>query len=525
MRSKSIAFSIQFIFCFGLLSFFNLNYQYLKSKSNSKSENVSCGDKKSRIKCNILMTLNPDDSLKMMKSSFLFAMNDTNNSTIFEDHHYKQNRILKQQEFHNNFTSMSLPFMFQGHDSKKCVYSSPIQETDIERLNSKYRSCDEDLPEALLLDIQLEKNRSFRCPGYQNALPVLVDKNLNIQSKCFDLFSRERMDSLERKHRIVFFVMAFNHYDFLKMLVKRLNADNQNTNHVIVIHVDMLVDDYFFKQVTEDLARVSVNTCVVQSGNIVYLTASEMRSIYSFQEWLLTQSGWDTFIPLTGKDYLLFHINDLEKLLENTGHKTWIEKKRGFVHTPSSHPTGDIECCPSHSTHNCPNFDRGNKYFSACMNKVSKEKYFDWSPSSNWLHSSIAGFDFCKSMPLFTGIFDRDFISFIHSDHTSQMIYAFWSVRGPAAVEHYYPSLIYNLIERELQPLNKFHFTKPCVMSWTRGRDGDGTHNTILTMDEWDIIEDAWESCIPIARKFNMDYSRELLDAIDTRLINSLCLR
>ncbi len=53
-------------------------------------------------------------------------------------------------------------------------------------------------------------------------------------------------------------------------------------------------------------------------------------------------------------------------------------------------------------------------------------------------------------------------------------------------------------------------------MNWDRGvRDKDSTHNTVFTIEEKDLIDDARKARILFGHKFETKISTELLDYMD----------
>ena len=134
--------------------------------------------------------------------------------------------------------------------------------------------------------------------------------------------------------------------------------------------------------------------------------------------------------------------------------------------------------------------------------------------SKPWLHQSL-NYYFCAAPPLFSGIFSRKVVQVLVDDSVARLAYLFWSIRGAAAVEHYYNSVFATLIRSNILNIEDFYHSEPCVMSWVRGLEADGTHNTVLTTSELDIIQDARQQCIPFARKMRLEQSRDLLDVID----------
>jgi len=371
-------------------------------------------------------------------------------------------------------------------------------------------------------DVDLERDvRENRPIQFLNDFDMMEEHEWNIESKCIENLKFFQNHS-SSKLNIVFFIMVFSHIDFVEKIVKRLTDNFQYVHrHAIMLHVDLKVNRNMWVGVKE-LSRKVPNVCIVQSGNIVYRSASEMRTIHAYEEWLLGFPHWDVFVPMTGKDYLLVDIYGLEKMLEKVGpEKTWVRPYAKPLVTQSQ--PGATSCCLFEDS-NCAISDyhqRASTYVLPCKDGTPHV-----APASNWLYTlEKTPFYFCAALPMFTGFFSRQFLSFIHRDPTSEMFYRFWRLRGIAAVEHYYPSLIYNLIQMKKSSTHTghFHFAESCVMSWTRGLEADGCHNTILTINEVDLIQDAAAKCTPMARKFKPEHSERLLHYIDTQLNYSHC--
>jgi drug/metabolite transporter (DMT)-like permease len=390
------------------------------------------------------------------------------------------------------------------------IYYEPIKITNDYIFNYEPK-CLKQHKDYIQNDLYLSKHSLSELASKDIQVPL--DLEISIQSKCMTLLNNSNLN-------LIFFIMAYKNIAMLEKLISKLSINSISNDHqaniLIIIHIDMHTNFQFYNDVIH-ITKKYKNACLIQSGTIVYLSASEMKTIFTIQKFLLTYEQWKYFIPLTGQDYSLISIQDLETLiLYKFPNKTWVDP---FHNDPQT-----TDCCIPQN--GCPQnhlaLERLTTYVLPSF--INNEKVACKATTDDWLFYKEIPFHHCKSYPMFTGIFTRNLVSFFQFNFYARLFYAYWVLRGIAAVEHYYASLIYNSLKLNLLSKNDFKFTKPCEMTWSRGKGDDGPHNRYLTMNEMDIILDAMSQCTPFSRKFDLEFSGSLITEIDKTGMNANCI-
>lgn len=307
----------------------------------------------------------------------------------------------------------------------------------------------------------------------------------------------------------VFFITAHAYGHNQSVLLSRVLDRLDGDGHLLLIHVDDYEHSWFVRDVI-DLVQVP-SRCLVRFGAVVYLSATDIEMIMAAFHWLLHVNGaWTHVVTLTGQDYPLLNSTAMATTI-SLSHQTWIQSPSCF----------NADALPEGSNWN--NYNRMVTFMFPCVHDDGKMRIIQ-APRSPWVFSSANDHSnvtftklskFCKSTPLFNNIWTRQTVDYLLHDPTPIAAYAFFHRSGAASVEHFWASLLMSNRAEDL------HVQSPCLMSWHDGvgYDGtkatiDGTHNTFYTMEQKDLLQDAFKKGTPFARKF-LQSNTDVLNFID----------
>ena len=343
-------------------------------------------------------------------------------------------------------------------------------------------SCKNQFVDDFLLD---EKYSKGSCDPRHHRLPTLNETDF--LKRCH----------FSEKTRYIFVILAHKSLAMLSRLLNKLSSKET----LLLVLIDRFEDPDFISSCTKLTAFYS-NRCLVQHGGIVYLTASEMQSIMAAMNWAAKEnSQWTHLITLTEQDYPLLKIASLLKRIETVGNKTWVQPAVCF---------DDVNVYNSSAGY----FGRMKTFMYPCIDFLQNNRkiVLQISRRDPWIFRYI-NMSFCWASSI-TTVWSRETIEYLLSDPAAISSYAFFTRRGPATVEHFWPSLL-------SKARHLIHLQTPCFMDWKHGlgEDGtnksiDGVHNTFLTISEKNLIEKAYLDGIIFARKFFYNHF-DVLDYID----------
>lgn len=383
------------------------------------------------------------------------------------------------------------------------------------------------------------------------------------------------------KVRLAFFFTVYADEVFFRRLLSRLYSPE----HYYLIHVDPSGATKEYKKAIKVLAeeynnkiegRTHKNVFICSDVPIVYGASTATIVLSKALSWFAREtSGWDYFVPVTGSDYPLVPLPQLEKML---GHLTAKDAARPFVMawTPgtSTHMfrlsktvpafefdpdlTASIKAVTSErgrvlgavpmeyrsTNFGPPLFCNGGKTFHHLDNRRNKSgtmvdtqwlfprdiqrgrgrAYSDWDPAM-----ASPSFDngwriWKKSDPATTAIYDKVSVDYIANSVEGRKYYHFFKHMLLGSEEHYYVSLLYNWPRTQafVQTLSAQAVWNTWELgSWPTQSAGFKTHTHFLTLKEWPQIVGFAKRGMVFARKFNSRETPELLDAIDAYIHNN----
>lgn len=342
--------------------------------------------------------------------------------------------------------------------------------------------------------IRAEANLSVGCPlpstVWWHAVPDPITEET--AASCADLRRGKHMAPPAGLRRVVFYIEAYKQPALVARTIRRLRAPG----HAFIVHVDKHVGSDF----VHEMAAVGPDVCVLRSGVIIYLTGTDVHSVWSVQRWLLTHRvRFDSFVSLTGGDYPLHDGARAARLLAAAGDVTW------YPHPPMRpeqrrRVDGDKDLY-------IKKFRRIFSYGFGCR---ATRSYHSLRMRPQWIARRVPTLRLRQTPPLTTGVYAARTVRELQMNDDAVAALLFMSKTKQAAAEHYWASAL-------TLPVFDSHLIHraPCFMSWHLGVGADGVHNTILTREQWAFIEAAIRGCALFARKFNLDTDEAVLDMID----------
>ena len=301
--------------------------------------------------------------------------------------------------------------------------------------------------------------------------------------------------------RIIYHIEVNRDTEMLKRVTQRLESPGSAYVVHLASDVPGSVRDELIQHANNASSTSSSPMCILRGGYIVYLSSTDMQIIMNSMVWLLQNNPhWDFFVSLSGSDYPAMDGEALRgEIVREGGNRTWFVQK-----TYEGFPAHGLSFLSSHI------LERYKNYGIPCF---ADRTYHVIPGRRYWLASLVPSLKINKQITLSSGgIFHRSMVEFLVEDHRARAAYHYFRRFNKAAVEHYWQTLF---TLPELGPL--LYERSSCEMFWHKGRGGDGTHNTFLTMDVWDeAIEPALRGRIPFIRKFDSTEEREVLDRIDS---------
>jgi hypothetical protein len=372
--------------------------------------------------------------------------------------------------------------------------------------------------------------------------------------------------------RLAFFFTVYADEKFFRRMFSKLYG----SHHYYLIHVDPTGASAAYKAAIKVLAdeynakNSHKNVFVTSDVPIVYGASTATILLTKAMAWFAREArGWDYFVPVTGSDYPLVPLRQLEKML---GHQTATGHPRPFVMawTPgtSTHIFRLQKTVPAFETDpdlvlsikavtdergrvlgavpmeyrstnfGPPLFCNGRKSFYHLDNRRNKSAtimdtqwlfprdiqpgrgraYSDWDPAM-----AIPSFDngwriWKKSDPATSGIYDRESVEYIANSEEGRKYYHFFKHMLLGSEEHYYVSLLYNWERTQafVQTLSAQSVWNTWELGLWEQSSGFLTHTHFLTLKEWPHIEGFARRGMLFARKFNSHKTPELLDKIDS---------
>lgn len=444
---------------------------------------------------------------------------------------------------------------------------------DRERTYDGFVPCPEELANNLAEDYAVMKSWcDFTVDSAQIPQLLKVDPNAAAAFKRRPLGSSGGVGGT--RVRLAFFFTIYSDEEFFRRLLSKLYS----TEHYYLVHVDPSGATKEYKRAIKTLAdeynakipgKTHENIFVCSDVPIVYGASTATIVLSKAMSWFARETnGWDYFVPVTGSDYPLITLKNLEKML---GHLTAKDAARPFVMgwTPGtsthlfrlSKTVPEFEFDPElvisvdavtaergrilgavpmeyRSTNfGPPLFCNGRKTFFHLDNRRNKSATMvdtqwlfprDIQPGRGRAYSDYdpayasPSFDngwriWKKSDPATTGIYDKVSVDYISNSVEGRKYFHFFKHMLLGSEEHYYISLLYNWPRTQafVQTLSAQSVWNTWELGeWPERQSGFQTHTHFLTQAEWPQIKGFSKRGMIFARKFRS--GSKLLDMIDS---------
>ena len=108
-------------------------------------------------------------------------------------------------------------------------------------------------------------------------------------------------------------------------MVQRVLKRPEHRAHGFILHVTADVSPGYLTSMKSIAARSMSAVCVIRSGKIAYLSASDIMILFSTFNWITSwgHEGWEFVVSLSGADYPLANASAFRKALVRSRNKTW----------------------------------------------------------------------------------------------------------------------------------------------------------------------------------------------------------
>eukprot|EP00123_Amoebidium_parasiticum_P005684 comp16826_c0_seq1/m.15253 comp16826_c0_seq1/g.15253 ORF comp16826_c0_seq1/g.15253 comp16826_c0_seq1/m.15253 type:complete len:501 (-) comp16826_c0_seq1:407-1909(-) len=301
--------------------------------------------------------------------------------------------------------------------------------------------------------------------------------------------------------KIAFLIMAFMDGEQVRALFNRI----YHRQHIYIIQISPDSDDSF-RQEMKQLVSQHPNAFLLDWGNVVYGSAMDIEFMLAVAKYFLEEwENWEFFVPLGGSDYPVYNISTFHDLLVRTGPYSWVPGQLPLdSYTPHAKFPENGECLNVSEPHLGPPphhlWDRAGSFYYRC---IEGNKHYPGKPlpRKQWWFLSEKSL-WCKTYGLNHGIFTRKAMNeMVNSERGKKAYYWFRYVRF-SSNEHFFGSFLMSYPDLRAEVVRK----TPCFMSWTHGKlsvRNAGVGNTVLTMGEAYIIDDARRNEVPFVRKLH----------------------
>ena len=426
------------------------------------------------------------------------------------------------------------------------------------RTYDNFVPCPQDLANALAEDFSAARGWCNYNSQYAAIPPLKVPEEVE------KAFSKESLPN--SAVRIAFFFIVHTDVEMTTRLLDRL----YNQKHYYLIHIDPAGSSAEYEAGMREVAAKRPNVFIVKDVIIVYGASTVTMLLTKAMAWFNQYAkGWDYMVPMTGSDYPLVPLPQIEKILAHQKpHMPFVMAWTAGTQTHifrlgKTHPrfVNDEQLRRSIEVMNLERgkimgqvpmeFRSGNfgppltcknqRGFAHLDNRRNDSGRFDtqWLfPRDPWPRRGRANADenpnivvppidgkfrvWKKSDPAFTAAYDKETIEYIVNSEEGRKYWHFFKHMLLASEEHYYVSLLYNW------PRTKGFISSLSAQStwntWELGlpnqmQGGFRTHTHYLGKKEFDYIVGMSRRGVFFARKFALSKNRDVLDMIDKYLL------
>ena len=342
------------------------------------------------------------------------------------------------------------------------------------------------MPRKKFIKKDMEYVKMMRIEEEMSKLKEIPDK---VDVSLFDIsFETNHLQNIRGEKNVIFLILFNNDLEMVKRTINKLKFNNQ---HHFIINICPDIKEDIKKELIETF-KEDLNVSLSYCGYIRYLSSTDIKIIFSFKNYLLNFDNWHFLITLGQNDYPLYYGEDFNKKI---GDKTWCY----------------VEGSKDKSVINKEIKKTGAARYTVGLVPTNKKIHkFD---RSLWIFNIFPDILMASSRPLSSGgIFNRDAIKILVKDNQCRIIYNYCLLLCGAGVEHYW-AICFSLPQFK----NMIKKTRSCIMSWLEGRQGQmpGISNTYLTINQLDLIKNAYKEGSVFARKFDSQKEKDILTTID----------
>jgi hypothetical protein len=367
--------------------------------------------------------------------------------------------------------------------------------------------------------------------------------------------------------RLAFLFTIYADAEFVERLFLKLYGKD----HYYLFHVDPTGSTPEFEREISTLASRYDNVFVASDVPIVYGASTATILLSKTMAWFLNNAkGWDYMVGVTGSDYPLVPLNQLEKILNHQsppmpfvmawtpGTSTHIfrltktvpqfeydpqlqlsikavtdERGKQLGAVPMEYRSNNfgppLMCNNRQSFYHLDN--RRNKTGTRFDTQwlFPRDKFRGRGRAYAEFDRTLASPSFDgvfrewkKSDPATTGIFDWETVNYIVKSEEGRKYFHFFQHMLLGSEEHYYVSLLYNWDRTKsfVQTLSAESAWNTWTLGlWEQSGGGFQTHTHFLTTKEWEIIKALSKRGMMFARKFSHKKNRDLIDMIDRHIL------
>ena len=383
-----------------------------------------------------------------------------------------------------------------------------------------------------------------------------------------------------KKIRLAFLFTLYADESFVKRLLSKL----YDVEHYYLLHVDPAGSSKVFQKSMKTLAeeyntqKFLKSTVGIESGvegnmfisddvPIVYGASTATILLSKCMSWFdKNAKHWDYFVPVTGSDYPLVPLKQMEKILTfqnppmpfvmawtagTSTHMFRLSKtvpefefdsdlvaSLKAVSAERGRVLGAVPMEYRSTNFGPPLFCNNKRSFYHLDNRRNKSStifdtqwlfprdkvwgrgraFADWDP----IKYATPSFDnvwriWKKSDPATTGAYDRESVDYIVNSEEGRKYYHFFKQMLLGSEEHYYASLLYNWPRTQsfVQSISAQTVWNTWELGLWEQNTGFQTHTHFLTPNEWKILVGMSRRGMFFARKFNSKKTPDILDMID----------
>lgn len=399
---------------------------------------------------------------------------------------------------------------------------------------------------------------------------------VNVDPRAAQAFSKPQLSKLNPgvgglTIRLAFLLTIYTDELLVERLLKRLYSPE----HYFLLHVDPAGASLEFKKFVFKLAESypAQNVFISNDVPIVYGSSTATILLSKSMSWFVRfTSGWDYFVPITGSDYPLLPLRQIEKILSfqnppmpfvmawtpgTSTHIFRLEKTHSIFETDPllklsiktvlderGKVLGAVPMEYRSTNFGPPLLCNGKKSFYHLDNRRNKSGMaFD----TQWLFprdkipgrgraypdevsaDTTSSFDnvfrvWKKSDPATTGAYDRESVQYIVQSVEGKKYYHFFKHMLLGSEEHYYVSLLYNWKRTKsfVQTLSAQAVWNTWELGLWEQATGFQTHTHFLSPAEWTRLQGFSKRGMFFARKFSTKKTPEILNMIDSYILRNI---